>query len=44
MVEHVLETIYCINLRKQLKHVTNNQGLNIRETIEMSKNKTSYLN
>ena len=44
IAEHFLEFNHTINTIKLLKQVTNNQELNIREAIEMSKNKNNLLN
>lgn len=44
MAEHFLEFNHNINRIKLLKQVTNNQELNIREAIEMFKNKNNLLN
>ena len=44
IAEHFFEFNHNINTIKLLKQVTNNQELNIREAIEMSKNKNNLLN
>ena len=44
IAENFLEFNHIINTIKLLKQVANNQELNIREAIEMSKNKNNLLN
>ena len=44
IAEHVLEENHNIQTIQLLKQVNNNQELNIREAIEMSKNKNNLLN
>jgi hypothetical protein len=44
LAEHVLGTNHNINSIKLLKQVNNSQELNVREAIEMTKNKNNLLN